>query len=302
MENHSINVVVLIPAYNPNEKLIDFVKSIIELNLTEILVINDGSKPECDKYFKEIAKCKECHVINHYVNQGKGRALKTGFNYYLENYDCDKYVGVVTADADGQHTAKDTLIVAKSLFNNQKCLVLGKRNFNQKNVPIKSKFGNKITTQVFKMLYGIKINDTQTGLRGINSADLKKFLKLNGEKFDFEINMLIEGTKVKANEYFLEESIETVYEDNNKETHFNPIFDSVKIYMIMFKKFFAFAASGIVSSIIDITLFSLLSFYLLNLNWISTIFYSALFFQDLFLLCLTFQLIRMSFLNQIKKI
>ena len=249
-----MKVVMLIPAYNPDEKLITYVKDLKKLGFEKIIVVNDGSEKSCDKIFKEIKK--DCIILNHQVNQGKGRAIKTAINYYLENLK--DYKGLVTADCDGQHTPKDTLKIAKSLEKHPNSLILGTRDFDEKDVPTRSKLGNKITTTIFKLLYGKKINDTQTGLRGIPNNFMEMSMKLNGEKYDYEINVLIYA--VRNNIEIIEEKIHTIYLDGNIMSHFNPLRDSYRIYKILFTEFFKYTYSGIISFIIDILLFSVFSF------------------------------------------
>lgn len=152
-------IVILIPALNPNEKLIELVKELISNQFQNIIVVNDGSKEEYNKYFEE-AKKLGAIILKHAVNLGKGRALKTGFNEYLERFH--NLIGVVTADSDGQHKVEDIKKISKKLLQNPSSLVLGYRNFDEKRVPFRSKFGNKITRKVFSFFTGINIQDTQT--------------------------------------------------------------------------------------------------------------------------------------------
>lgn len=257
-----MNIVPIIPSLNPDDKLVKYVKELIKVGFKKIIVINDGSSKEHDKYYELLSKHRECTILKHDVNQGKGRALKTGFNYYL-NY-LDMYEGVVTADSDGQHSVEDTLKVANSLIKNKKSLILGTRDFNLDNVPFKSRNGNKITTLIFKLLYGKQINDTQTGLRGLTNDLVRLCLSLSGERFEYEINMLIGCVVNKID--IKEEAIETIYLDNNKVSNFNPIKDSLKIYKIILREFFRFTFSSIFSFLIDILLFILFINLLSNIN------------------------------------
>lgn len=251
-------IVVLIPALNPNADLIDYIKELATAKKNiDVIVVNDGSKKELDYIFEELAKIKSCIVLKHAINLGKGRALKTGFNYFLNNYTEKETLGIITADSDGQHAIKDIIEIGEQLNTaNQECLILGTRDFNEEHVPFKSRKGNKITTFIFKLLYGKKINDTQTGLRGLTYSFVKDCLSLDGERFEYEINMLIEA--VRKNISIVEHTIETIYFDNNSETHFNPIKDSIKIYKVMFGKFFKYILSSLASAIIDILLFTLI--------------------------------------------
>lgn len=238
MINKSIPVVVIIPSLNPDEKLVETVKNIVAQGFKDVLVVDDGSRSECQCFFEQLSAMQQVQVLHHEINKGKGAALKTAFSYYLRKFDQSLYTGVVTADADGQHLAEDIYKTALRLHNAflsgaKRTLVLGTRDFDDPIVPFKSKNGNKITTIVFKLLYGKQINDTQTGLRGISNEYIERCLGLQGERFEYEIHMLIDA--VVSGVKILEEKIATVYLNNNRETHFNPIKDSIKIYKVMFR-------------------------------------------------------------------
>lgn len=261
----NLKIIPIIPSLNANEKTVKFINELIEIGFKKIIVVNDGSSKEYDCFYNELKNKNECIVLNHAVNQGKGRGLKTAYNYFL-NYLND-YDGVVTADADGQHSANDTLNVAEAINKYRGSLILGTRNFNDGVIPLRSKFGNKCTSFIMKLLYGKKINDTQTGLRGIPSFLIPKCLGLSGEKYDYEINMLIEA--IKENIELKEIEIETIYEDNNAESHFNPIKDSIRIYKIILGTFFKYTFSSLFSFAIDIVLFALLANHILTFLQVS---------------------------------
>ena len=245
--------VVLIPALNPNKDFIDYAKELTKNKNVNLIVIDDGSREDCKYIFNEIAKCNKTVVLTHAVNLGKGRALKNGINYYVNHFK--NTAGIITADSDGQHKIEDVLAIAKELNElKEEGIILGTRDFNQEQVPFKSRNGNKITTQIFKLLYGKKINDTQTGLRGLTYDFAKKTISIDGERFEYEINVLIKAVKDKVT--IKEHTIETVYFDNNSETHFHPIKDSYKIYKVMFREFFKFTISGLSSALLDIVLFT----------------------------------------------
>ena len=143
---------VLIPSLSPDERLPAYVKELLAADFGLILVVDDGSSGEYQKIFDEIAGWERCHVLHHEVNQGKGAALRTGFAYLKEH---TKLQGMITADSDGQHTVPDTLKLAAELSGKEE-LLLGSRDFsrNNPNVPPKSRFGNRMTSGVFRLLYG----------------------------------------------------------------------------------------------------------------------------------------------------
>lgn len=241
-------ICVIIPTLNPDQNILIIIELLIDRGFQTILVINDGSKSECDICFDKIKQYPQCTVIRHFRNLGKGRALKTAFNYYLTTFPHLK--GVVTVDADNQHHIDDIVRCAEHLLSHPEALVLGVRNFKNSNVPMRNRLGNLITIWFFRVLCGIKVSDTQTGLRAISNPLISQFLDLSGERFEYETNMLIE-TKRKM--IPIEEvSIQTIYIEENNSSHFNPLMDSIRIYLLIFK----YLSASIVSFLIDLSVFS----------------------------------------------
>lgn len=244
-------IVIIIPALNPDENLNKLTTELHEAGFIHILLVDDGSNKENRRYF-DIAKSKYgCKVITHSVNLGKGRALKSAFNYILNEYD-DICMGAVAVDSDGQHSVQDTVKCAQALLENPNSLIMGCRNFTHHNIPFRSKFGNNLTCKIINLLCGIKISDTQTGLRGIPCTLMWKFMTTRGERYEFEMNMLID---TKENQIpIVEVPIQTIYIENNQTSHFNPLLDSMKIYAV----FGRFILSSLSSFIVDILLFTFL--------------------------------------------
>lgn len=251
-----MRTLIVIPALNPPKSLIDYVIKLKEANLNDILLVDDGSRNEFKEIFTTLKNNYNCQLLTHAKNLGKGRALKNAFNYFLTLPDVDEYNGIVTADSDGQHRVEDVIAMVKKVEKKPQSLILGCRDFDSDNVPPKSKFGNKLTKSVFRLFYGRKITDTQTGLRGFPKAILKEMLDISGERFEYETKMLIHTFEksIPINEI----TIETIYYDNNAETHFNPIKDSIKIYKVIFSSFFKYLLSSISSFIVDIGFFQLI--------------------------------------------
>lgn len=250
------DVVILIPSLDPDELMVKYVKGLQDRGFENIIIVDDGSCQETQPYFQQVKDIDGVVVLRHAINQGKGRALKTGMHYFLNKYKMEEKAGIVTADADGQHSVEDTVKVALRLAETKK-LILGTRNFMEEQVPFKSRWGNQITTNVFHLLYGKRITDTQTGLRGIPYEFVSSCLRLEGERFDYEILMLIEAVREKIE--IVEETIETIYINSNRATHFHAIKDSFRIYKLIFRTFFKFAISGMLSFLVDISLFALLT-------------------------------------------
>jgi glycosyltransferase involved in cell wall biosynthesis len=242
-----IDIPVLIPSYNPDNRLFELVKALIRNDVKYIIIIDDGSIPACETIFKKLEALNECTVLRHAVNYGKGRALKTGLNHFYLNFS--RSPGIVTADGDGQHLVGDILKVAGALQENPDKLVLGVRKLNR-GIPFRSLFGNVLTRFFFSLLIGKRVSDTQSGLRGLPRSLVTHLLKTRGERYEYEINMLI-LTKVKGVD-ILEEKIDTIYIENNRASHFNPLFDSMRIYFQLLR----FAFSSLLAAFFDFAIFT----------------------------------------------
>lgn len=233
-------ITVLIPAFNPDHHLLQLIDDLIDSGLHSIIVVNDGSLLTCAPVFDAIGKNKQCHLLHHTINFGKGRALKTGLDYCLAHIR--GLNGVVTCDADGQHSAGDVVKVAMVLKNNPECLVLGSREFHA-NVPLRSRLGNVITRRIFYIMTGKYLSDTQSGLRGIPTKFIQSLISLEGNGYEYEMNMLI--TMKKKGISILEEKITTIYLQGNRLSHFRPVIDSVKMYFLLFHFAFSSIAAGL---------------------------------------------------------
>lgn len=242
------DIVIIIPSYKPDrEIMMEFIQK-VKNNFKNIVVVDDGSGKEYEQFY-EYLKNAGITVLKHYINFGKGRGIKTAFNYILNNYP--NTVGAVTADCDGQHYIEDIIKCAEKLKENPEKLVIGYRNFDEKQVPFRSRFGNKLTRGIFSTFVGIKITDTQSGLRAFGRKGMETFLQTVGERYEYETNMLID-CKEKEIE-IAEVPISTVYIRNNSLSHFNPIKDSIIIY----KLFMKYIISSLSSFILDILLYTL---------------------------------------------
>ena len=234
-----METVVLIPAYKPDMALIHLVEQLHNTKDLDILVVDDGSGSD---YAPVFAKLSGMAAFSGYeVNQGKGNALKHGFNAVKEFFPDAKYI--ITADADGQHKIEDILAVRDYLLKGEN-FVIGARRFTGK-VPFRSKFGNSITQFVFRYFARTNVSDTQTGLRGFSVDLVPELLSIPGQRYEYETYMLLHFSEI--GQHIAECPIATIYENNNESSHFNPIKDSFKIYKAIFS--FSRAAKFIVSSI-----------------------------------------------------
>lgn len=260
---------IIIPAYEPDNRLIELLDAINEAKINQpVYIVDDGSEEKCSNIFETIRtnvkndvyldSIISVKILVHAVNLGKGRALKYAMNEAIVDYP--EMIGCITIDSDGQHTVKDMMACMKALEENPSSLVLGCRDFEKSNVPPRSQFGNKLTRRVMRALVGVSISDTQTGLRAIPVEYAKRLLSEKGERYEFETNMLI--TTKECDIDIVEVAIDTVYLDENKGSHFNPIKDSAKIYALFGK----FIISSLSSSLLDLVLFSMFCKIFVNVN------------------------------------
>lgn len=238
--------IALIPAYNPESCLITLVQKLNEKGFW-VLVVDDGSTQEHKTIFREIDDGGSVLILTHTTNKGKGSALKTGLSY-IQNYISGDYT-VVTVDADGQHSPRDVEMVCKEAQKHPGNLILGSRKI-QKETPFKSKFGNRITRMVYAFATGVRIYDTQTGLRAFDNTLIPEFLAIPGERYEYEMNVLLECSRNKIP--MKEVNIETIYIDENAGSHFHPWKDSCRIY----KEIFRFSAASFVSFLLDYAMYT----------------------------------------------
>ena len=246
------NTTILIPAYQPNVHLISLVHVLSHLDFRHILIVDDGSDPSCLPIFEEAARWGAV-VLHHEENRGKGAALRTGIREAMERFPDD--IGVVTADADGQHLPGDICRVTEALHQDPDSLILGVRDFSGADVPWKSRMGNRITAAFFRLSTGVRLSDTQTGLRGIPRSLYDLALSTTGDRYEYEMHFLEDSVKEAP---LIQIPIETVYEDGNAGSHFRPVRDSIRVYSRPLK----YVSSSLISSVLDLALFWILMLFL----------------------------------------
>ena len=222
--------VIVLPSLNPNEKFDRVVDGLREAGFRKIVIVDDGSDAEHQDHFSRAEAFPECTLVRHAVNKGKGRALKDGFIEVMKRFP--DAGGVITIDGDGQHLTGDIIACGDRMLEEKDKVVLGCRNFDLPDVPPRSVAGNKTTSGLFR-LYGIRLSDTQTGLRAIPMRYVSFFTAIEGERFEYETNMLLKMKRRGIG--FVEQEIETVYEDENAGSHYNTVRDSWRIFKIMAK-------------------------------------------------------------------
>lgn len=243
--------VVIIPAYKPDETLVTITDQLWRYGC-RIVVVDDGSGEEYQKVFDKISDI--CIILRHSENRGKGAAIKTALAYVKEELWDGNVIGVM--DCDGQHLPDDMMKLFTFAQSHRKTMVLGVREVG-KDMPLKSRLGNQITRTVFRIVSGVKVTDAQTGLRAFSSELLDRLICVEGERYEYEMNVLM--ALAKAGIPIEEVPIHTIYRDeNNSGSHFRAVQDSIRIYKDIFK----FMLSSLSSFILDYVLFSLWMLFL----------------------------------------
>lgn len=243
--------VVIIPAYKPDQTLVAITDKLWEYGC-QIIVVDDGSGEEFRQIFDRVKDI--CIVLRHTQNLGKGAAIKTALSYIKQEIWEREWIGVM--DCDGQHLPEDMYKLLQFARTQRRTLVLGVRTVG-KEMPLKSRVGNQITRMVYRLVSGVKVSDTQTGLRAFDSELAEKLLSVEGKRYEYEMNVLMTCAREKIP--IKEVKISTIYRDkNNSNSHFRGFRDSVRIY----KEILKFTLSSLSSFCLDYLLFGVMMLFL----------------------------------------
>lgn len=239
--------IALIPAYEPEPALLELLRQVREAGFSAV-VVDDGSGEKYNALFQDAGAFAE--VLGYMKNCGKGCALKTGMRYIRAHFSGDDTV--VTLDSDGQHSVADALRVCEESRRHPDALVLGSRALRE-NVPLRSRLGNGITRFVYRAVTGVRVHDTQTGLRAFPVSMIPELLEIPGERYEYEMNELL--TFARGGRPIREVEISTIYFDQNRGSHFDTARDSLRVYREILK----FSASSLVCFLLDYGLYALFS-------------------------------------------
>ena len=246
--------VVIIPAYEPSRSFVEYAKRLVNAHIAKLIVVNDGSGKRYQPVYDEIKALPRTEVLSYENNCGKGHALKVAFKYAKENFD-ERYT-FVTVDCDGQHLEKDVFNVASAAAEFGDSMVLGVRDFSQPSVPKRSRLGNVSTRRAFRLLYGVRVSDTQTGLRAFPYALLDSLINIKGDRFEYEMNQLV--LLHKRDVPIREVPIATVYgtkpDDVERISHYNTVKDSLRVAKVLLTNLSFFILANTISAVIELLL------------------------------------------------
>lgn len=244
-------ICIIIPALEPGTELCGYIETLRAKTAAEVIVVDDGSGYQWRKTFERISAIRGCTVLKHETNRGKGRALKTAFGYVRR--EKPEIRGVLCVDCDGQHSADDVVRIRRVMEQCPGALILGSRDFSGRDVPLRSWFGNRMTSVLFWLFCGKWIADTQTGFRAFGSQLLDRMLQIPGERFEYETQMLADcirrGIPIRS------EGIRTIYRDGNEGSHFRPVRDSLSILRVLAADLIKFSFSSLFCGMLDLCLF-----------------------------------------------
>jgi glycosyltransferase involved in cell wall biosynthesis len=156
-------VVVVIPAFNEEEAIGEVLRRIPALACdlpVDTIVVDDGS----DDRTAEIAREHSAYVARRSHNSGQGAAFRVG--YRLAWQHGARYV--VTLDADGQWDPEDVPGVLQPVVDSQADFVLGSRVLGHAETDdLVRHVGVRIFSLLVRMLTGVRVTDTSTGLRAM---------------------------------------------------------------------------------------------------------------------------------------
>lgn len=180
--------------------------------VAHVIVVDDGS---VDKTSREAGKAGAL-VLRHRVNLGKGAALKTGCDAAL----LEGAQTIIALDADLQHDPKDIPRFLQALKG--KDIVFGCRRFNRQ-MPLVLRFGNRFISTLTKILYGVGIEDTQSGYRAFTAEAYRK-IRWRASDYSMESEMIALAGRHRLRYRTI--PIKTSYPDRYKGT---TVLDGIKI-------------------------------------------------------------------------
>ncbi len=209
MADRSGEIIALIPAYNESRYIADVVAG--ALKHVPVVVIDDGSTDGTGA----TAALAGAKVVAHKNNQGKGKALNTGFDYAVQR----GVAAAITLDADGQHDPDEIPLFIAAFRAGEGDVIIGKRTFAE--MPAKSQFGNRVGTWLLSRAMGRPIPDNQSGYR-LLSREVMRTIRPTSTRFEAEVEILLRAQMAGFRLTWV--PIKTIY--NDKKSHFRPVHDS----------------------------------------------------------------------------
>jgi glycosyltransferase involved in cell wall biosynthesis len=184
-----IRTVVLIPAYNESDSIVNVINEIKMLNLgLDTVVIDDGSRDQT----RELALDAGAVCLSHPINCGVGAALITGLTWASKS----RFEQVVIVDADGQHPSESIKNMLEKLRGAD--LVIGCRDWEKYDSIKVRKFAHALLRTSLKFKFGIQVSDVTSGFRAMNIEAARALIPTLGDQYlEDTIMLLVEAKKAK---------------------------------------------------------------------------------------------------------
>lgn len=213
-------ICAVIPFYNEEKTISDIITRTLKF-VDTVIAIDDGST---DNSYDIISAIKNVVLLKHKKNEGKGRALKTGFEASIQN----NFDLTLTLDADMQHPPEEIPKFLEALSSYD--MVIGNRLNHISPMPVLRILSNKLSSSLLSLKAGEKIYDSQCGYRGFRTRILSSILP-HYSGYEAESEMIILAARKNYKLGFV--SIPTIYgEEKSKVRPFNIIAGFIKTLFI----------------------------------------------------------------------
>lgn len=246
--NKANNLCALIPAYNPGAVVAEVVAKTLQ-QVDKVILVDDGCNRENRQILEQIVAThgSKVELLTHLMNLGKGFAIHSGLQYAVKH----DWAYVVMLDSDGQHNPQEIALFKQKLAEAPCEFIMGVRTAIKK-MPFRSQLGNVSMSLAFRLFAGQKLIDTQSGFRLLSHSFAASFLQqCPPGRYETEMKMLYLAAK-KFNR-IVQVEISTTYIDDNKNSKFRPVQDSIRV----FSSFLLFTGVGFLSFLLDYVIYLL---------------------------------------------
>ena len=172
---------IVIPAKDEASRIGKVLHSAKHCGFYNIIVVDDGSQDQTS----QVARDQGAEVIRHPINLGPGAATQTGIDYAIQQGA--KFI--VTIDADEQHYPQDIEALVDKLIQDDLDIVIGSRFLTPNKIPLSRIFYNKIANVIAQLATGIRVSDSQSGMKAF-TAEFAKKSTLQHCGFEFCVELL----------------------------------------------------------------------------------------------------------------
>jgi glycosyltransferase involved in cell wall biosynthesis len=176
-------IVVVIPVFNEESVIGEVLHEIQRAGYRRIVVVDDGST---DQTCRTAQKVDGVIVVRHFINRGKGAAMKTG----IEAAKILGADGVVTLDGDGQHDPGD-IVRMVDLVSEGYDVVLGTRVMAPGSMPPWKILANKSGNFFTWLIYGLWVTDSQSGFRAFSRRAVER-IETRTDRYEYDSEVIRE--------------------------------------------------------------------------------------------------------------